>query len=221
MKPIVQVTLILVVLLISISFNAHHSRHQRIEIESEDPIDNGKVAKSTIIVDYTESSPAKIKYSNSAAIEYAKKFAPQETNSCGKFIFDSDPTKNMSDCAHFVAHCLKAGGIEIKRKNSADPALCPDGLTYRNTELVAALQVLAAKFENVKKIDIKDAIIGDFGFFNKFNLTRPTHAFMVCKTAVDPKDYTVYAHTRNRNCEKMEPSWMDFYDVAFRMEDGP
>lgn len=218
MKPIIQIMFMLV-LLISLAYGTSHSRYRSIEVQVEDPTANGEPAKSSIIVNYTESAPSKIKYSNTAAIAYAKKYAAQETNSCGVFLLD--PAKKLSDCAHFVAHCLKAGGIEIKRKDPADPALCPDGLSYRNTEIVAALKDLSTKFENVKEISISDAIIGDFGFFNKLSLSRPTHGFMICKTAADPNDYTVYAHTTNRNCEKMEPTWMDSYDVAFRMVDGP
>lgn len=188
------------------------------EIPFEDISEKGNTFKSNVAVEYSEITNTKIKYSNIAAIQYAKTYAPQEKNACGVFL--NDPSKKLSDCAHFVAHCLHAGGITIK---NSDPnlKLCPMELSLRVVEIKAALRDLDAKYENVKEINIDEAITGDYGFFNVAHVGRPSHAFMVCKPAQDKKDYLVYAHTAARNCTKTEPTWYQFFDVAFRMEDGP
>lgn len=83
---------------------------------------------------------AKIKYDNRKAL--AKSFCGKKDNSCGKY-FEGD---NMVDCAHFIAHCLAAGGIVIK---NSDPntAFCPQGLAVRNTVLVDGLRKLAGRYE--------------------------------------------------------------------------
>lgn len=171
---------------------------------------------SIIFLTGTTKPVAKKKYKNSLAIAYAKKYAPMNTNSCG--IYNNNPSANLSDCAHFIAHCLKAGGIEIKAA-IVDSSICKEALAYRVVEITAALASLSQNYENVQQITINDAIVGDYGFF-KVPAIRPSHAFMVCKPAVNPNDITIYAHTANRACTKPEPSWYQFFDVAYRITDG-
>ena len=155
------------------------------------------------------------KYDNTKAISYAKLYALKNDNSCGKYF--NDPTKKLSDCAHFIAHCLNAGGIKIK---NSDPNLqiCPDGLSVRVTEIIDSLRKLANEYDNIKEIDFSDAIVGDYGFLRTF-LIRPSHAFMICESAVEKKDFKVFGHTTNRNCEKSEPSWYHDFYTAFRVTD--
>jgi len=157
-----------------------------------------------------------IAYSNPAAIAYAKQYAGQNTNSCG--VYNNDPARKLSDCAHFIAHCLNSGGITIKAK-TPNTAICPDGLCYRVEELTAALADLSKRYSNVTQISIDDAIVGDYGFF-KIPVVRPTHAFMICMPAASTDDITIYSHTTNRNCEKPEPKWYQFFDVAYRITDA-
>src|SRR5689334_18752887 len=95
------------------------------------------------------------KYDNWKAITHAKTYCGQTNNECGDF-YDR-PGK--TDCAHFIAHCLNAGGITIKPSNPSDTT-CPMGLSMRNTDLVAALKKLAKDCDNVSELGMIDAIIG-------------------------------------------------------------
>ena len=155
---------------------------------------------------------ARIPYKNADAIQYAKDYCGKKDNSCGKYLEGDE----LSDCAHFLAHCLAAGGIKI-----TDPStgLCPLGLAVRNVDLVAGLDKLKDEYENVKRIDMTDAIYGDVGFLK---LERPRHAFMVCEPwngnyLTTPK---VYAHSGARCCEHMDTFWRQWFSDAFRLEEG-
>lgn len=157
---------------------------------------------------------ARTPYNNFKAISYAKAWCGKEGNACGVFLKGD----KLSDCAHFLAHCLAAGGIVIK-----DPTtkLCPQGLAVRNVDLVTGLNALAQSFDNVFAIALNDAIVGDVGFLK---LERPRHAFMVCEVwnpITDPLGTPkVYAHSTARCCEQMETSWRQWLSDAFRLEDG-
>jgi len=175
-----------------------------------------KEEKNKISITFEEAATSKIKYKNWDAISYAKKYASLNDNSCG--IYNNDSEKKLSDCAHFLAHCLNSGGIKIKA-NEPNLSICKDGLSYRVEELTTALYKLSQIYQNVTQISIKDAIIGDYGFF-KIPAIRPTHAFMICKPAMNTDDITIYAHTTNRSCDKPEPRWYQFFDVAYRITDA-
>lgn len=172
--------------------------------------------RSDIVIAFQEATAASVKYKNAAAMKYAADYARPEKNSCG--IFNNDPAAGRTDCAHFIAHCLKSGGIEIKAQ-TPDKTICKDGLCYRVAELTAALKKLSQSYANVQPISINDAIVGDYGFF-KIPAVRPTHAFMICKPAANTDDIKIYAHTTNRDCEKPEPRWYQFFDVAYRITDA-
>ncbi len=156
-----------------------------------------------------------IAYENMNAINYAKSYAGKDENACGVYL--NDPSKKQSDCAHFVSHCLNAGGITIKDPDPSNQ-LCPSGLAVRVSDLVAALTALAGKFDNVSSIDLSDAIVGDVGFFN--SIVVPSHAFLICTPAPAKDDYLIYAHTTNRRCTKPEPKWYQFFGAAFRLTDA-
>jgi hypothetical protein len=155
-------------------------------------------------------------YTNTKAISHAKQWCGQQSNSCGVYLQGG----NKSDCAHFLAHCLDAGGITISDASGAAP-LCPKGLAVRNVDLVGELNKLSAAFDNVKKIDLSDAIVGDVGFLK---IERPRHAFMVCEVW-NPIEHPlstpkVYAHSTSRCCEEMDTIWRQWFTDAFRLEDG-
>lgn len=155
-------------------------------------------------------------YDNMRAIEYAKKWCNQKGNSCGVYLEGG----NKSDCAHFLAHVLAAGGIVIKNPDPGS-AFCKAGLAVRNTDIVMELRRLAGAFENIKKIDLNEAIVGDVGFLK---LERPRHAFMICEIwnqASHPLSTPkVWAHSSARCCEEMDTWWRQWLSDAFRLEDG-
>jgi hypothetical protein len=162
-----------------------------------------------------------IPYSNSKAIAYAKKYAPLKDNQCGKFLYDPDPKKNLSDCAHFIAHCLHAGGITIPNPDNTNK-LCPTGLAVRVKDVKAHLDKLSTKYSNVTVIKSYSEIpiIGDYAFLRPepTGVYRPTHAFMICKAAVTIDEATLYAHTSKRDCEKADLKWYkDWFDSAYRI----
>ena len=155
-------------------------------------------------------------YENIKAINYAKKYCGVEQNACGVFL----KGENKSDCAHFIAHCLHAGGIKVRNTDAASQ-LCPQGLAYRNTDLVAELKRLAGLFENVKAIDLSDTIVGDVGFLE---IERPRHAFLVSKPGPLPGYLNVpfvWAHASARCDEQMDTNFRQWLSSAFRLEDGP
>jgi Putative amidase domain len=156
------------------------------------------------------------KYDNWKAITYAKTYCGQRSNQCGDFYDKAGKT----DCAHFIAHSLNAGGITIKPGNPSDTT-CPMGLSMRNTDLVAALKKMARDCNNVSELGMVDAIIGDVGFLS--NLRRPSHAFMVCEPADlrDPlKPAKVWAHTAAKCCEDTGAEIRQWFATMFRITDA-
>lgn len=156
------------------------------------------------------------KYDNWKAITYAKKYCDKKDNECGDYY--DQPGK--TDCAHFIAHCLNAGGIAIKPPHGSDTT-CPMGLAMRNTDLMAALKKMAAAYDNVTELPMGDAIIGDVGFLS--NLLRPSHAFMLCEPADlrDPlKPAKVWAHTAPKCCEDMHAEIRQWFATMFRITDA-
>lgn len=158
----------------------------------------------------------KVRYDNWAAITYAKNYCGQKDNACGDYY--DQPGK--TDCAHFMAHCLDAGGIAIKPGIGSDTT-CPQGLAMRNTDLVPALKKLAATYSNVAELGIGDAIVGDIGFLS--NLLRPSHAFMICEPVDlrEPlKPAKVWAHTSARCCDDMKAEIRQWFATMFRITDA-
>lgn len=155
-------------------------------------------------------------YSNFKATQFAKEWCGETDNVCGVYLTGA----NKSDCAHFVAHCLNAGGIRIPNDDPTN-LLCPMGLAVRNSTLVAGLRALAANYDNVREIDLADTILGDVGFLN---LDKPRHAFMVCKPGPLPGNLNVpyvWAHSDSRCCEQLDTLWRQWFSTGFRLEDGP
>ena len=159
----------------------------------------------------------KLQYDNWNAIQYAKEWSTKESNSCGVYLKQG----KYSDCAHFVAHCLVAGGLKIV---SSDPAFkpCPHGLAVRNVDLVSALRKhISDGAENIREIGLADSIVGDIGFLDRPD--RPYHAFMVCTpvnlTIIPPPAVRVWAHSVRRSCEPMDAQWRQWFSTLFRIED--
>lgn len=154
---------------------------------------------------------SRVPYQIWQAITYAKEWCDKKDNSSGVYL----DGENKSDCAHFLAHCLAAGG---KKVLNYDPGtkFCKHGLAVRNTTLSKELKRLAGLHENVKIIDLDDAIVGDIGFLK---IERPRHAFMVCEPwkweitnlLSTPK---VWAHSSKRCCEEMDTSWRQFFSFV-------
>ena len=163
---------------------------------------------STVLLD-----SRKLKYDDAKATAYAKKYSSQKSNDCGHYY--DQPGK--TDCAHFIAHCLNAGGIVI-RPGAGSTTTCPAGLAMRNTDLVTALNNLAATYDNVKELGMADAIVGDIGFLS--DLRRPSHAFMICEPVdlADPlKPAKVYAHTSAKCCEDTGAIIRQWFATMFRI----
>lgn len=161
-------------------------------------------------------SGRKVKFDNWKAITYAKDYCNRKTNACGAY-YDK-PGK--TDCAHFIAHCLSAGGIDIKPGDGSTTD-CPTGLAMRNTDLVAGLRALTTAYNNVQELGIADAIIGDIGFLN--NLIRPSHTFMICEPVDlrDPlKPAKVWSHTAARCCDDMGAEIRQWFATMFRITDA-
>gem|GEM_PF-5431415 len=88
----------------------------------------------------------------------------------------------------------------------------------RNTDLVTALNNLAATYDNVKELGMADAIVGDIGFLS--DLRRPSHAFMICEPVdlADPlKPAKVYAHTSAKCCEDTGAIIRQWFATMFRI----
>ena len=162
------------------------------------------------------------RYDNGKAFKYAKDYCSKSENSCGVFL----KADNLSDCSHFIAHCLAAGGIEVKNPDKSN-ALCPKGLAVRSADIENELRALAKKYKNVFEIDLSDAIVGDVGFLKNLRPARggyvPTHAFMISK----PGNYRaglakpfVWSHTANRCDSEMDIQIAGYFSSAFRLEDG-
>ncbi|HEV8693635.1 MAG TPA: amidase domain-containing protein [Lysobacter sp.] len=159
------------------------------------------------------------KYDNFKAFSYARAWCAKEQNSCGVFLKGD----NKSDCAHFIAHCLNAGGIRVANKDAATK-FCGDGLAVRNSVIVDELKKLASLYSNIKEMDLVDGVVGDVGFLDRPD--RPYHAFMVCEPyklgdlaalTTGPK---VWAHSLARCCEPMDTNWKHWFSSMFRLEDG-
>jgi hypothetical protein len=154
-------------------------------------------------------------YDNWRAITYARTWCGRQTNSCGAYL----DGPNRSDCAHFLAHSLWAGGLRVA---NGDPgtAFCPDGLAARNVDLVGALRTLAGRHANVVEIGLTDSIVGDIGFLDRPD--RPYHAFMICEP-VDLRTLNpvkVYAHSTSRCCDPMNAQWRQWFSTLFRITDA-
>jgi len=163
------------------------------------------------------SAAGQVPFDNWKAISHAKSWCGKKSNPCGKY-FEGG---KYSDCAHFVAHCLAAGGLKIKADPGFNP--CPDGLAVRNTDLVAALRDFIKKgHSNVTEIGLSDAIIGDIGFLDRPD--RPYHAFMIAAPVdlrkIPPPAVQVWAHSVSRCSEAMDAQWKQWFSSAFRITDG-
>ena len=73
---------------------------------------------------------SRVPYKNWQAITYAKEWCDKKDNSCGVYL----DGENKSDCAHFLAHCLAAGGIKVLNDDPGTK-FCKHGLAVRNTTI--------------------------------------------------------------------------------------
>lgn len=157
---------------------------------------------------YTLNKKKYLAYSNHSAIQLAARYCKKKDNPCGQH-FSGD---QRSDCAHFLAHCLQAGGITIKSSESE----CPHGLSTRVKEIISALSSLKAA--NIKRVAYKDAVLGSPAFHN--SIDRPRHAVMIAKVGKENDLTSFYAHSEGR-CGDETPGipWYQYYGLGFRIED--
>ena len=149
-----------------------------------------------------------ITYSNHLATQLASRYCKERKNTCGVYFSGS----GRSDCAHFLAHCLHAGGLTIKSSESE----CPHGLSMRVKEIVTALSSL--NMNNVRRVAIDDAILGTPAFLN--NVVEPFHAIMIRKAGDKSENTTFFAHSRENCGEKpVDLPLYQSYGVGFRLED--
>ena len=142
-------------------------------------------------------------YNAQAAMNYASEYCNKNTNLCCQFY--------SSDCAHFMAHCLAAGGVTMKGSSGAT---CPQGLCIRAAELAAAFENASQVYKNVNRIDsYSDGQKGDYGFLNNF--VRDSHAFMLNGMPTFNSG-PVYAHTTNHCGDEMDTIRI-FFGKYFRI----
>jgi Putative amidase domain len=155
--------------------------------------------------DYKLETFGTLPYDASAALAYATTYCGQNNNNCGKF-YDSD-------CAHFMSHCLAAGGIGV---TGLDPAAsCPAGLCIRAEELAAAFYNASSQFSNIKQLNgYEDGRRGDYGFLRK--LIEKSHAFLLAGTP-SADSGLVYAHTTNHCGDNMDTLRI-YFGAYYRIE---
>lgn len=148
---------------------------------------------------------SRLPYDVSAAFAYAKKYCGQKTNSCGKFY--------EADCAHFMSHCLAAGGVTVK--GSSPGASCPHGLCIRAEELAAAFYNATKQYDNVKQLNsFSDGQKGDYGFLRRF--IEKSHAFLLDgRPSADTAP--AYAHTSPHCGDNME-SFRILFGAYYRIQ---
>ncbi len=158
-----------------------------------------------------------VKYRNLSAVQYAQKWCGVKNNSCG-YYFQGE---KRSDCAHFLSHCLQAGGIQIKRIEGPDG--CNDDLSVRVAEIKKALECLSEKYKNVYPIDYDEGIYGDPAYLNTFSMA--SHAVLVKETkpiAGKPRERETlyYAHSNERCGSSGDLRWYQSFGGAFRIYDA-
>ncbi len=145
------------------------------------PIDRAFQVETT---EFKSKPLATLPYNGAAALAYASSYCSKKTNTpCGQH-FDSD-------CAHFMSHCLAAGGVGV---TGGDPAArCSAGLCIRAEELAAAFYNASKQFSNVLQLNgYEQGVRGDYGFLRR--LIEKSHAFLLAGTP-NATAGPVYAHT--------------------------
>jgi hypothetical protein len=140
-------------------------------------------------------------YDPVAALAYAKKWC-EGGNACksgkdGQFQSDND-----TDCTHFMAHVLHAGGVKVPGVGAS----CKTGLTIRAVELGEWFEKASKTYANVRVISgWRLTQAGDFAFAKDF-VFRPwqmrvgenyRHAMMLAAPATE-ESAEVYSHTANK-----------------------
>jgi GH24 family phage-related lysozyme (muramidase) len=147
-------------------------------------------------------------YDSAKSLTYLKKWC-KDGNDCpdGQF---REP--NGTDCTHFIAHALLAGGVNVA---NLEPT-CKSGCCIRVKQLAPAFANAAARFSNVSKVEQKDAKAGDFVF--QVSLFGSKSHVMVLADKPDDKGAKIYGHETNRCGEYVE---FDLSDCKFyRIEDA-
>jgi hypothetical protein len=137
-----------------------------------------------------------LEFDSSAAITFATNYC-NSTCPCGK-----NYDEEGGDCAHFVSHCLAAGGVGL----TGSTATCPQGLFIRADELAAAFYNATQIYSNVSQLSgFQSTTAKDFGFLRSWIIK--THAFLL-NGAVESTGTAapIFGHSNNRCGERVEES---------------
>ena len=162
-------------------------------------------------------------YDSVKAKEYAIKWcsAGNECSSGKGGQFDDEIN---SDCTHFMAHILDAGGVTVA---GSPEASCAKGLSIRVIDLGKWFADAAEKNVNVRKLpDWQSAKAGDFCFLEHFRWREfsiaKSHA-MLLSAPVTTNGAKVYSHS-NQHCGEdyayFNPAEAVFYRIDASPYDG-
>ncbi len=154
------------------------------------------------------SSEDVLPYDSAKSLAYLKKWC-KDGNDCpdGQF---KEP--NGTDCTHFIAHALLAGGVKVANLGPT----CKSGCCIRVKQLAPAFSNAADRFSNVSAVELKDTRAGDFVF--QVSLFGSKSHVMVLADKPDDKGAKIYGHETNRCGEYVE---FDLSDCKFyRIEDA-
>jgi hypothetical protein len=141
-----------------------------------------------------------LKFDSKAAIGYAAKWC-KDGNDCTSGQYKDD---NNTDCTHFMAHVLKAGGVLIP----GDEVSCDAKLCIRVKEMAKWFSEATSKYRNVIRVKSwREARRGDLCFLQAtilgLNLGRKYHVVVLADV---PKSNgaNIYGHEKNRCGEFVE-----------------
>jgi len=102
---------------------------------------------------------------------------------CGNY-FDSQ------DVAHFIGHCLSAGGVKI----SGGSMRCRTGIPINSQDIASAFHNSTKIYNNVSTLNnFKEAKKGDWGFLNNFSVNN--HMFLLDEEISDNENSArIYSH---------------------------
>lgn len=160
----------------------------------------------------------RLPYNSELAFAYAQKFC-ERGNDCPTGEYNSlrnpitllgNPTS--TDCTHFMAHVLHAGGPRIP--GSSKGASCESGLVIRVVELRKWFHDAANRYENVRQVESwEEARRGDYCLLGSGN-----HVVLLAGIP-KAKGGPIYGHANNRCGESVEfPITLSTF---FRIENHP
>lgn len=169
------------------------------------------------------AAPSRIVFYDSvAALQYAKDWC-RGGNACTSGTNGQFKTDNNTDCTHFMAHVLAAGGVEVPGIG----AKCDKKLVVRVAELGKWLEDATKTYANVKKVaDWQQTKAGDLAFATGFtfhgwdlSVNGYQHAMLLVETA-KADGALVYAHSTNK-CGEATGKFAGKDGTYFRIDPSP